>query len=192
MPTQSTFLSEKSAPTLLRYTPSLSLALLPNGGSIICIVILPHPRGMVTSSQLLIILQNGLRQCLHMQRMVILPPSFFLITSQLGLEFHKLQSLIMVDLSTKPCFHDENSNPYYPQANGQVEAINKVLKTMLRRTVGNHKSNQHLTLFYALWDYRTLVKTTTSFTPFQLVYGLELVLQIECNIPSLKLQLSLS
>ena len=54
----------------------------------------------------------------------------------------------------------------YPQANGQVEAIKKVLKTMLCRMVGDHKSNWHQALFYALWDYRTSVKTTTGFTPF--------------------------
>ena len=40
---------QKSALILLRYTPSLSLALFPNGGSIICIVSLPQPGGMVTS-----------------------------------------------------------------------------------------------------------------------------------------------
>ena len=40
----------KTAPTLLHYTPSLALALFPNGGSISCIVILPQLRGMVTSS----------------------------------------------------------------------------------------------------------------------------------------------
>ena len=59
-----------------------------------------------------------------------------------------------------------NSTPYYPQANGQVEAINKVLKTMLRQMVGDHKSNWHHILFSSLWDYRTLVKTTTGFMPF--------------------------
>ena len=31
------------------------------------------------------------------------------------------------------------------------------------------------------------MKTTTGFTPFQLVYGLEVVLPIQCQIPSLKL-----
>ena len=54
---------------------------------------------------------------------------------------------MMEELSAKLGFHHENSMPYYPQANGQVEAINKVLKTMLRRMVGDHKSNWHLILF---------------------------------------------
>ena len=41
---------QKSAPILLCYTPSLLLAHLSNGGLNLCIVILPQPRGMVTSS----------------------------------------------------------------------------------------------------------------------------------------------
>ena len=85
----------------------------------------------------------------------------------------------------------QNSTPYYPQANGQVEAINKVLKTMLCRMVGDHKSNWHLILFSALWAYRTSMKTATGFTPFQLVYGLEAVLPIQCQIPSLQLAVEL-
>ena len=46
-------------------------------------------------------------------------------------------------------------------------------------------------LFLAFWSYRTLVKNTTGFTPFQLVYGLEATLSIECEIPSLKLVVEL-
>ena len=42
---------------------------------------------------------------------------------------------MMEELSAKLGFRHENSTPYYPQANGQVEAINKVLKTMLRQMV---------------------------------------------------------
>eukprot|EP00253_Pinus_taeda_P018971 PITA_18971 len=42
-----------------------------------------------------------------------------------------------------------------------------------------------------LWEYRTSVKTSTSFTPFQLVYGLEAVLPIECEILSLQIAIEL-
>ena len=58
---------------------------------------------------------------------------------------------IMEELSAKLGFHHENSTPYYPQVNGQVESINKVLKTILRRMVGDHKSNWHHILFSAIW-----------------------------------------
>ena len=42
-------------------------------------------------------------------------------------------------------------------------------------------------LYPALWAYRTAVNTTTSFSPYQLVHGVESILPIECEIPSLKL-----
>ena len=43
---------------------------------------------------------------------------------------------MMSKLSSKLGFHHDNSTPYYSQTNGQVEAINKVLKTMLQWMVG--------------------------------------------------------
>eukprot|EP00253_Pinus_taeda_P009469 PITA_09469 len=46
-------------------------------------------------------------------------------------------------------------------------------------------------LFLALWAYRTSVKTSTGFAPFQLIYGLEAVLPIECEIPSLQIAVQL-
>eukprot|EP00253_Pinus_taeda_P004997 PITA_04997 len=79
----------------------------------------------------------------------------------------------------------------FNHANRQVEVVNKVLVTMLQRTIGMHKSNWHLMLFSALWAYRTLVKDATGFTPFQLVYGLDATLPIECEIPSLKIAVKL-
>jgi hypothetical protein len=101
------------------------------------------------------------------------------------------QNQMMSELHVKLGFRHENSSPYYPQENGQVEAINKVLKTMIQRMVGENKTSWHLQLFSTLWAYRTSVKTATGFTPFQLVYGIEAVLPIECEIPSLKLTVEL-
>jgi hypothetical protein len=54
---------------------------------------------------------------------------------------------MMIELRTKLGFLDENSSPYYPRANGQVEAINKFLKTMLQRMVGVNKTTWHWLLF---------------------------------------------
>ena len=98
---------------------------------------------------------------------------------------------MVIELSVKLGFCVENSTPYYPQANVQVESINKVLKTMLCRMVGEHKMNWHLTLFSTLWAYKTSLETTNGLTHFQLVYILEVVLPIECDIPSLKLVIEL-
>jgi hypothetical protein len=79
---------------------------------------------------------------------------------------------MMVELSDKLGFLHDNSSPYYPQSNGQFEVINKVLKTMIQQMVGIKKYDWHLNIFPALWAYRTSTKTTTGFTPFQLLYGL--------------------
>jgi hypothetical protein len=57
--------------------------------------------------------------------------------------------------------------------------------------INSDRSNWHLMLYSALWDYRTPVKTATGFSPFQLVYRLETVLPIEYQIPSLKLAIQL-
>ena len=46
-------------------------------------------------------------------------------------------------------------------------------------------------LFSALWAYQTFIKSATGFTPFRLVYGVEAILPIECEIPSLKLAFEL-
>jgi hypothetical protein len=43
----------------------------------------------------------------------------------------------------------------------------------------------------ALWAYRMSVKSSMSFTPFQLVYGIEAIFLIECEIMSLKLVIEL-
>jgi hypothetical protein len=85
----------------------------------------------------------------------------------------------------------EKSTPYYPQANGQVEAINKVLTTMLRWMVGIHKSSWHTMFFSALWVNQTSIKSSKGFTPFQLVYGIEVIFPIECEILSIKLVVKL-
>jgi hypothetical protein len=98
---------------------------------------------------------------------------------------------IFVELSSRLGFSHEFASPYYPQSNGQVEAVNKVLKTMLQRTVNKHKTNWHHMLFSALWAYRTAVKTATGFTPFHLVHGVEATLPIECEIPTLRTAIEL-
>jgi hypothetical protein len=98
---------------------------------------------------------------------------------------------MMFDLTSNLGLWQEHSSPYYPQSNGQVEAVNKTLKTILQRTINSAKSNWHLMLYSSLWAYRTSVKTATGFLPFHLLYGLETVLPIECQIPSLKLAIQL-
>ena len=62
---------------------------------------------------------------------------------------------------------------------------------MLQRMIGVHKRNWNLILYSALWAYRTSVRNATGFTPFQLVYRMESILPVQCEISSLKLTVDL-
>jgi hypothetical protein len=62
---------------------------------------------------------------------------------------------------------------------------------MLRWMIGIHKTSWHTMLFSTLRAYRTSVKSATGFMPFRLVYGVEAIFPIECEIPSLKLAIEL-
>ena len=63
------------------------------------------------------------------------------------------QNNMMTELTTMLGFRQEHSSPYYPQANGQVEAINKTLKTILKRTIDVARFNWHIMLYPSLWAY---------------------------------------
>jgi hypothetical protein len=63
------------------------------------------------------------------------------------------QNEMMIELASKMGFKHDHSSPYYPQENGQVEAVNKSLKTILQKTVSRSNSNWHIMLYPALWAY---------------------------------------
>jgi hypothetical protein len=98
---------------------------------------------------------------------------------------------IFAKLSSNLGFTHEFSSPYYPQSNGQVKAVNKVLKTMLQRTVKKNKTNWHHMLFSTLWAYHMVVKTATGFTQFHLVHRIKSTLPIKCEIPTLRTAIEL-
>ncbi|MBE2321235.1 transposase family protein, partial [Solirubrobacter sp. CPCC 204708] len=77
------------------------------------------------------------------------------------------------------------SSPYRPQTNGAVEAANKNLKSILKKTTESY-NDWHDKLPLALWGYRTSIRSSTGATPFSLVYGMEAVLPIELEVPSLR------
>ncbi|XP_070054690.1 uncharacterized protein [Nicotiana tomentosiformis] len=73
-----------------------------------------------------------------------------------------------------------------PQMNEAVEAANKNIKEILKKIVDNYKQwNEKLP--FALLGYRTTVRTSTGGTPHLLVYGTELVISAEVEIPSLRI-----
>jgi transposase InsO family protein len=79
-----------------------------------------------------------------------------------------------------------NSSPYYMQANGQVEASNKVLINIIKKRIKNNPRMWHEKLSEALWAHRTSRHRAMKVTPFQLVYGQEAVLAMEIALQSLR------
>nr|GEV04605.1 reverse transcriptase domain-containing protein [Tanacetum cinerariifolium] len=68
---------------------------------------------------------------------------------------------------------------YLPQTSGQVEVLNRGLKRILERTVGENRASWSDKLDDALWAFRTAFKTPIGCTPYKLVYGKACHLPIE-------------
>jgi hypothetical protein len=77
-----------------------------------------------------------------------------------------------------------NSSLYYAQANGQAESSNKTLLKIIKKKISKYPRRWHEVLSEALWAHRTSRHDATKVTPFELVYGQEVVLPIEINLQS--------
>ncbi|PKI41730.1 hypothetical protein CRG98_037886 [Punica granatum] len=96
-----------------------------------------------------------------------------------------LNNKVIDELCAQFKIRHRNSTPYRPQTNGAVEAANKNIKIIEKMTV-NYK-DWHEMLPHALLEYRTSIRTSTGATPYSLVYGMETVLSIEVEIPSMRI-----
>ena len=77
------------------------------------------------------------------------------------------------------------SSPYLPQTNGAIEVVNKNIKNILAKMVVTYKDWVEK-LPFSLWGYRASIRSSTSATPYSLVYGSEAVLPIMVEIQSLR------
>ena len=68
--------------------------------------------------------------------------------------------------------------------NDAVEAANKNVKKIIAKAIETYK-DWHEKLPFALHAYQTGVRMLTGATPYLLVYGMEAILPIEVEIPSL-------
>ena len=82
-----------------------------------------------------------------------------------------LNNTMITELCKQFKIQHHNSSPYRPKMNGVMEDANK---------------DWHEMLPFYLHGYRTSTRTSTGETPYSRVYGMEFVLPIEVQIPSLR------
>jgi hypothetical protein len=80
-----------------------------------------------------------------------------------------------------------NSSPYYAQANGQAESSNKTLIKLIKKKIVENPRRWHEVLSKALRAHRISRLGATKVTPFELVYGQEVVLPVEVNLGAYRL-----
>jgi hypothetical protein len=97
---------------------------------------------------------------------------------------------MIVELCTKWKIKHSNSSPYRLEMNGVVEASNKNINKIIQKIVVIYK-DWHEMLSFALHAYRTVVRTSTGTTPYSLGYGMEAVMLLEVEIPSLRVLMDL-
>ncbi len=88
-------------------------------------------------------------------------------------------------LTTQFKIYHSLSSPYYPRANGQAEATNKILASIIYKSCAVEGVDWEENLPAALWAYHTAYKVTTGHTAFQLMFGQEAVVPAEFMIPNL-------
>eukprot|EP00253_Pinus_taeda_P021855 PITA_21855 len=96
-------------------------------------------------------------------------------------------SNLIEDLLAHHKIKHRTSTPYHPQANGQVEVTNRALEGILTKVVSSSKKDWADRLVEATWAYNTTWKTTTSFTPYERVYGKRALLSIEFEYNTLRM-----
>ena len=78
------------------------------------------------------------------------------------------------------------STPAYPQGNGQVETVNKVIVSGLKKRLDDAKGKWVEELSHVLWTYQTTPCRYTRETPFSMTYGAEAVIPLETGFPTLR------
>ena len=80
-----------------------------------------------------------------------------------------------------------HSIAYYPQGNGLAECSNKSLIIIIKKLLEENKKNGHKKLTNALWADRLTTKRSIGTSPYELVYGMEVVFPSSLRVPVMKL-----
>jgi hypothetical protein len=79
-----------------------------------------------------------------------------------------------------------NSSLYYAQSNGQAESSNRILISLIKKKMSDHPKHWHRILSEALWAHRISKHSAIKVSPFELVYGQEVVLPVEISLNAVR------
>ena len=106
-----------------------------------------------------------------------------MLISDNGLQFNsKTFRKYCSDLGIKHIY----STLAYPQGNGQVEVVNKVIVNRLKKRLDDAKGKWVEELPHVLWTYRTTPRKSTREAPFSMTYGAEAVIPLENGFPTMR------
>ena len=97
------------------------------------------------------------------------------------------KSMAMISFCQKYNIILGQSTAYYPQGNGLVKSSNKSLVNIIKKVLDENKRSWHVHLKYVLWENLVSTKRSIGVSPFQMVYGTDVVLPINLALPVMKL-----
>ena len=110
-----------------------------------------------------------------------------LVTDQ-GAQF---TSYLIENLLRQNKIKHRKSTTYHPRANGQVKVTNRALEDSFTKIVSRSRKYWVEGVVEAPWANNTTQKTTTGFTPYDLVYGKKVLLSIEFEYNTLRMEAKL-
>jgi hypothetical protein len=93
----------------------------------------------------------------------------------------------MIEFCSKYQITLGHSTTYYPQGNGLAESSNKSLVNIIKKMLQDNKKSWHNKLVHALWADRLTTKRSIGMSPYQLVYGMDVVFPTSLGVPVMKL-----
>jgi hypothetical protein len=93
----------------------------------------------------------------------------------------------MVEFCSKYQITLGHSTAYYPQGNGLAESSNKSLVNIIKKLLQDNKKSWHNKLVNALWADRLTTKRSIGMSPYQLVYGMDVVFPTSLGVPVMKI-----
>jgi hypothetical protein len=93
----------------------------------------------------------------------------------------------MIEFCSKYQITLGHSTTYYPQGNGLAESSNKILVNIIKKMLQENKKSWHNKLVHALWADRLTTKRSIGMSPYQLVYGTDVVFPTSLGVPVMKL-----